>query len=244
MSRRLPFWLLLAVGLAAPAAAGPPFDTDDPAPTPPGQWELYAGGTFDALGASRDGEYVFEANYGATPNLQLSVGLPYAFSRDRVEGRHAGRGDLELSVKYRFVSDDSRGLSVATFPAVTLPTGAARFTSNHAVITLPVWAQLDRKRWSLFGGGGVTFDPGPGQRNYAFAGIAGLYQASERLAIGAELTRQGSTAVDDRPSTGLGIGAIYQLKPPFALLARVGPTHEDGSHRLGFHGYAALGINF
>lgn len=245
MLRRSSILFLFAIaGLAAPAWAGPPFDTDDPAPTEPGHWELYAGGALDALGPSRDGEFAFEANYGAAPNLQLSLGLPYAFSRDPIEGTHSGRGDVELSVKYRFAADEKHGLSVATFPRITLPTGATRFTSDHVVTTLPVWAQLDRKRWTLFGGGGVTFNPGAGQRDYAFAGVAALYEASDQLSIGAELTREGSTAIDDRPSTGLGIGAIYQLKPPFSLLARAGPSHEDGSHRLGFHGYAALGINF
>ncbi len=107
----------------------------------------------------------------------------------------------------------------------------------------PVWAEKDWKRWSLFGGGGRALNPGAGNRDYWFAGLAATRALGERLSVGAEATRHGRDAVDTRVTTTLGVGATYKLHGPFALLASAGPSFagRDGEK---FHAYAALELAF
>lgn len=233
------------MGLLLPSAAraGPPFLTDDPEPTDTGHWELYAP-YFEAEGRGRDfeGSAGAELNYGAAPDLQLTVGLPLAFSHNAGGWRWAA-GDLELSAKYRFYHDEAAGLQIAVFPGLTLPTASRGMGAGRVTGLLPVWAQKDFGPWSLFGGGGYALNPGAGNRNYWTGGVALTRQLGQRLLLGIEVDRQGADQVGGRAATSLGIGAIYDLPGPFRLLASGGPVLEDGGGRA-FHSFIALGLDF
>ena len=79
MAYRLCIVVALALGLAAPAHAGPPYLTDDPEPPPYGHYEL----VFFTMGLETDGIAAgalpaMEFNYGGFPNTQLHVMLPLA----------------------------------------------------------------------------------------------------------------------------------------------------------------------
>ena len=233
------------VWLCVPAAAcaGPPFLTDDPEPTDTGHWEIYAP-EFEAegRGADFDGELGTEINYGAAPDLQLSIDLPAAYTHD-AGGWHWGAGDLEASVKYRFYANKAAGLQIAAYPAVTLPTASHGHGAGRVTAFVPVWAQEDMGPWSLFGGAGYAVNPGSGNRDYWRGGIAVTRQLGERVLFGVEADRQGPDTVGGRGSTSLGLGTIVDLKGPFRLLASGGPTWIDGGGS-GFHAYAALGLDF
>ncbi len=236
----------VAVMLLAPGAAlaGPPFLTDDPEPTDTGRWEIYAP-ELDAAGRGRDyeGGLGAELNYGAAPDLQLTLGLPAGYVHE-AGGFRAGPGDLELSAKYRFFHDEAAGLSIAAFPGVTLPTAGRGLGAGRITALLPVWVQKDAGPWSLFGGGGYAINPGPDARNYWTGGVAVSRQVTPRLLLGLEADRQGAETLDARSKTSLGLGAILQLKAPFRLLGSAGPTFVDGQGATGFHGFLALGIDF
>lgn len=240
--RPAPFALALLLVPAA-ASAGPPFLTDDPEPTDLGHWEIYAP-RFEAEGSGRDfaGDLGAEINYGAAPDLQVTVGLPTAYSHD-ARGWHWGAGDLEASVKYRFYDNEAAGLQVAAFPGVTLPTASHGMGAGRVTAFLPLWAEKDIGPWSVFGGGGYAVNPGSGNRDYWTGGIAATRQFGKGLLIGVEADRQGSDTLGGRASTSLGIGAIVDLKGPFRLLASGGPTWIDGG-TSGFHAFAALGLDF
>lgn len=232
--------------VAAPGIvlAGPPFLTDDPEPTDTGRWEIYAP-ALDAAGAGSeyDGSVGVELNYGAAPNLQLTLGLPAAFTHD-ASGSRIGRGDIRFSAKYRFFHDDAAGVSIATFPGITAPTGSRGLGASHATAFLPIWAQKDAGRWSLFGGGGYAINPGRGNRNYWTGGVALTRTFGERLLVGAEVDRQGAGVEHGSASTSLGVGAIVQLRHPYRLLFSGGPSFSDAGGSPGYHAYAALGLNF
>jgi hypothetical protein len=236
--------ILATMLLPGVALAGPPFLTDDPEPTDTGHWEIYAPlAEASERGSDHEGSLGVELNYGAAPNLQLTVGLPVAYVHDS-SGFRWGRGDLELSAKYRFYHDEARGLSIAIFPGITLPTARRGLGNSKATAFLPIWAQLDKGAWSLFGGGGYALNPGPGNRDYWTGGVAVTRQLSKALLLGLEADRQGPDSIGGRASTSLGAGAILRLKPPFRLLASGGPTFEDGAPSPGFHAFAALGLDF
>jgi hypothetical protein len=238
----------LALGLAllvvpATANAGPPFLTDDPEPTDVKHWELYAP-LFEAEGSGRDfeGSFGTEINYGAAPDVQLTLGLPTAVSHD-ASGWRWGSGDIEASVKYRFYHDEAAGVQIAAFPGMTLPTASHGLGAGKVTAFLPVWAQKDSGAWSVFGGGGYAVNAGSGNRDYWTGGIALTRQLTERILVGAEVDRQGPDTVGGRSSTKLGLGGIVDLKGPLRLLASGGPTFVDGGDS-GFHAFVAVGLDF
>lgn len=235
---------LAALAAPAPAFAGPPFLTDDPEPTETGHWEIYAPyGEASGLGRDYAGSFGAELNYGAFRNVQLTLGLPMGFAHD-ASGGQVGGGDLEMSVKYRFYHNEAAGIQIAAFPGITLPTARAGLGNGKVTALLPVWAQKDAGRWSVFGGGGYAINPGPGNRNFWTGGIAVTRQVSKRLLIGVEADRQGSDEIGGRGATSLGAGAIIKLPGHFRLLASGGPTFTGGTRHAGFHCFAALGIDF
>ena len=223
------------------ATAGPPFLTDDPEPTETGHWEIYAP-ALDASGKGRDydGALGVELNYGAAPDVQVTIGLPAAYVHD-ADGVTSGRGDLELSVKYRFFHDEATGVSFAAFPGVTLPIASPGLGAGRVTALLPIWVQKDAGPWSLFGGGGYAINPGSGNRDYWTGGLAVSRQVTEALLLGAEIDRQGADTIDGHASTSLGLGAILQLTGPFRLLGAAGPTYVGDE---GAPGFLALGLDF
>ncbi len=235
---------LIALLVPASLWAGPPFMTDDPEPTDTGQWEIYAplieG---EGIGKNIQGSIATEINYGAAPGVQITVGLPVAYSHDH-GGMKWGAGDAAVSVKYRFYHDEQAGLSIAAFPGMTLPTATNSMGNGKVTALLPIWAQKDFGPWSVFGGGGYAINPGPGNRNYWSGGIAVSRQVSPKLLIGIEADRQGADSVDGSASTSLGLGVIYHLKRPFRLLASGGPTFDDSGGAARFHAFMALGMDF
>lgn len=238
--------LIALSSLLAPtvAWAGPPFLTDDPEPTGTGHWEIY-GPLIEGEGRGVDyeGSVGAEINYGAAPGVQITVGLPIAYSHDGA-GMKWGAGDVTVSVKYRFYHDEDAGFQIAAFPGLTLPTASNGMGSGRVTALLPVWVQKDTGPWSLFGGGGYAINPGYGNRNYWTGGIAVSRQVTSKVLIGVEADRHGADTVGGKGSTSLGIGAIYQMKAPFRLLASGGPTFEDGGGGAGFHAFLALGLDF
>lgn len=233
---------LSLIAASGAAWAGPPYVTDDPQPTDFHHWEIYAFGAAEGAHRSWDGAAGLDLNYGAVPGVQLTATLPVDLVHDA--GRtstHAG--DVEIGVKYRFLHREAAGVDVAIFPRVILPTAGHRFGTGRTQVLLPVWAEKDSGPWSLFGGGGYTINPGAGNRDFWQGGIALTRTVSDRLSIGGEATLDGPDAAGAHATAGLGIGGVYQLGGPFALLVSGERTHEHHGPN-GWRGYAALGIDF
>lgn len=233
---------LTIAAAAAPAIAGPPYMTDDPAPTDTGHWEIYAFSAADGHGRSFADESGFDLNYGPVSDVQLTATIPLGFAHDPTSGWQEGTGDLELGVKYRLFNDERSGLSAAIFPRAILPTSTLAGT-ERARLLLPVWLQKNfGGGTSLFGGGGYEINPGTRNRGFWQAGAALTHDFSDNVSAGFELAHQTATTLDETPQTSAGIGTVVHLTGPYSLLASAGPTWAD--HRTGYHAYAALGLNF
>jgi hypothetical protein len=207
---------------AAPAVAGPPYLTDDPEPTDTGHWENYLFVSGARTPGVTSGQAGFQFNYGGAPNLQLSVLLPlnYQFDHSSV----IGRGDVQLSAKYRFIRQSRFAPDVAVFPDVVLPTAARAFAPVRTSLLLPVWAQKDFGPWSAFGGAGYDLNPGPGNRNFTVAGWAVTRSLGKRLNLGLELFHQTATTVGGKALSIAAAGAIWKFAPHWALMASGGPA--------------------
>jgi hypothetical protein len=212
--------LLLAIAPGA-AQAGPPYLTDDPEPVELHHWEAYLA-SLATFGA--DGFFgpvpLLEANYGAAPNLQLHVVLPFALSAGGGGPSQYGIGDLELGAKYRFVDEEQAGVQVGVFPIVTLPTGSSSrgLGEGAATALLPVWLQKGFGPWTTYGGGGYRIRPGPDGWYLGWV----LQRRFGPVAVGAEVFHQTDSAQTLAGAGGFTVGVVADLSEHHHLLASFG----------------------
>ncbi len=219
-----------AVILALPmvALAGPPYLTDDPQPTDTGHWEVYGFVSGSRSADGLDGETGLDINYGAAPDLQLTVVAPFGYSNPRgyaLNGIQAGGGVLEFAAKAKVLhqSDTSWLPDIAVFPRLFFPTNS-RFGPSRPNLWLPVWAEKDAGPWSVFGGGGYQINPGPDGRNFWQGGLAVSRAFGEKASVGAELWRQGDDSPTGGGFTAVNLGATWKLTKHWSVIGSAGPT--------------------
>lgn len=232
---------IAAALLVAPAVAGPPYVTDDPQPTDYGHYEIYAftAGTTTMDGSG--GQAGFDLNYGGAENLQLTVVVPFAYSRPRGRAAVTGFGDLELATKYKFLHQEVFGLDVAIFPRLFLPTNSnPALGSKHSSLFIPIFAQKDWGDWSVFGGFGCTINRGGDSHDFCQTGLVVERRIIPQLQLGAELYHQASDQKGGKNATGVGLGAIYDLTENYHLMAWAGPGIQNAGVTDQASWYAAL----
>jgi hypothetical protein len=226
---------------AEPAAAGPPYVTDDPQPTDFRHFEIYA---FTLGTTTRDGsagETGIDFNYGAAPDLQLTAVVPLGWS---TPDGGAGLGNIELAAKYKFLHQEDFGVDVAFFPRVFLPAGSADAGERHASLLLPLWIGHSWERWTTFGGGGCVINHGDGGHNFCQLGWAVTNQVTSDLQLGVEVYHATADTVGGRATTGIGAGVIYDLTENYHLLASIGPGIENAAQTNQRSWYVALLTTF
>lgn len=235
---------LISALLAGPAAAGPPYVSDDPEPTDTGHFEIYLfnNGTNTRSGTS--GETGIDFNYGAARDLQLTATLPAGYDDGLSGGTQVAPGNVEVAAKYRFLHQDTFGLDVSIFPRVFLPSGSATIGDNHVSLLLPVWVQKDfGKQWSAFGGGGCTFNE-VRAANFCQAGAVVTYQVLPRLQVGGELFHQTADSRGTPASTSVGIGWRYDVTDNYHLLGYVRRGIENADETDRYSWYASVLFTF
>ena len=237
--RRLPVILPLALA-AAPAAAGPPYVTDDPQPTDLGHYEVYFYTAGTVVPGTTAGAAGIDFNYGGVRDVQLTAVVPLAF--DTSPGRHLGPGNVELAVKDEVLHQKSAGIDLSLFPRVFVPSGGTRFGTGRVAVLLPLYAERDIGHWSLFGGGGWQFNPGG--RDFWSAGVAVSRALGERASVGGEVYHHGPDARDARSFTGIGLGATYRLSPHWSVIGSAGPGIENARQQGVVSGYLALKADY
>jgi hypothetical protein len=237
--------ILIAVVPISPGYAGPPFRTEDSEPVEYQHLEInnFSEGTQTAGGWEGILPGV-ELNYGALPDLQLRLIVPQNYSAP-VDGRTAfALGDLELGVKYRFITpgEDDWYPQVAVFPLIEMPSGNQKFEfgTGHTQVFLPLWLQKDFAPWTVYGGGGYWINPGVDNKNYSFFGAALWRAITEQFKVGVEVFHQTSSANDVKESTGFNVGATYDFAPNWRLLTSVGSGVQNQSETNRFSYYLGL----
>lgn len=225
------------ISLATPAWAGPPYVTDDPEPTDYQHFEIYffGAGTHTRDGSGGAGGIDF--NYGGLPDVQLTATLPVEYDSPNGRPTIGGLGNIELAVKYKFLHQDDVGLDVAVFPRVFLPSASSRVGDSHVSVLLPIWAEHDWDKWSVFGGGGCVFNS---EKNFCLEGVALTRQFLPNLQLGVEVYHQGADSVGGEATTGLGFGAKYDLNETLHVIASMGPGLQHAAETNRYSWYAAL----
>lgn len=191
-----------------------------------------------------EGETGIDFNYGGAENLQLTAVVPVAYEAPRHAGARGGIGNIELAAKYLFLRQDEFGWDVSVFPRVFLPSLSTHVGDHHASLLLPVWMGRDFGAWSTFGGGGCALNSGDGSKNYCLAGWALTRQVLPSLNIGAEIYHQTADTHGGKASTGLGVGATYDVSENYHLMASYGPGIQNAAETNRTSWYAALLMTF
>ena len=228
---------LAALILATPALAGPPYVTDDPEPTDLGHWENYTFVSGVHTPGDTAGQAGFDLNYGAFKDVQLTAVIPLDY-----DSRAAGTGNVELAIKYKVLhqSDGTLTPDVSVFPRLFAPLQNSRFGPDRAQVFLPVWAEKDWGKWSLFGGGGYQFNPGAGEKNYWQSGIALSRSIGERWSLGAEIYHDTPETPDGRDYTEINVGTTYKLSDHWTLMGAGGPGVQNARQNGLYDFYLAL----
>jgi hypothetical protein len=233
----------LASAGSLPALAGPPFQTDDPEPTPYRHYEIYANSQFAHDGGGMNLALPsIEVNYGLMPNVQFSFTVTRAGNREVGERWRAGFGDMDAGLKIRFVQETATMPQIAFYPSVSLPSGDANLGLGDGTpkLFLPLWAQKSVGKWTVFGGGGLWRNPGPGNRNYTFTGVAVERELSESLSFGAEIFHASASTLGGDAPTGFNVGMTKSLDEHHKVLFSVGRGLRGGNT---LSTYAAYELN-
>lgn len=225
------------------AQAGPPYQTDDPDPTPYRHWEAYVatqdvrgGGVLDGTGPQ------VEFNYGPLPGLQLHVLVPLSFVFP-ANGRAAyGLGDVEVGAKLRLVKEGRWRPMVGTFVQTEWPAGSAAdgLATPSLHVLIPLWFQKTLGAWSTDAGGGYLVDFDRQNGNYWSMGWLVQRRVSEHAAVGVELydtTAHGTTGA----SLLSNVGLVLDLSQHDHLLFSAGRSITGERTLQAYVGYQLTG---
>ena len=178
------------------AQAGPPYLTDDPDPVPRNHFEAYI---FELSDGTKAGTALmgpsYEMNYGAAPNLQLHLVVPFVTSFTPGSPATHGLGDIELGAKYKLLDEKKYIPEIGVFPFIELPTGNADkgLGVGKTWYRVPIWVSKHlNDNWSLYGGGGEMFIRQDGYQDSAFSALLVQRKFGKKLVLGTEIYGHGA----------------------------------------------------
>lgn len=222
----LPLLALTAVSLRAQGS--PPFFTDDTATVSKRQWELDVGFSTER---SRAGDRSWSAPsvdlaFGLTACIELDYGTSWVGFRPVDESAKTGLGNSVAGVKWRFVEDESFGLSVSVNPQVEFNNLASSYrrglVEQGTEYVLPVQVAKDFGDYSTAINVGRTFHSrDPRETDGWMAGFAVGRKVAENLHAGAELYGEATRRLE-RGWLVFNLGACYEVNDELAFSASVG----------------------
>jgi hypothetical protein len=233
------FFLLISSEFAV---AGPPFVTDDPEPPPPGGWEINVPFVIERTpGKTEMDAPLFDINYGL-PNVQLKLEFPIKMAQEDGVGTDAGPGDLLIGVKWRFWNDEKSQFQIGTYPQLLVPTGnhARGLGQGRPAFVLPLVAQKNWDKWTLYGEAGYWWQTGAETRDYFFAGAVLGREINDHLALGAELFGNTPTERATRSDVAFNFGGTWKLKRHLNLLFAAGRDIAGDTTAMGYIGLQIL----
>jgi hypothetical protein len=222
--------------------AGPPFVTDDPEPPPPGGWEINVPFIVERTpGTTEMDAPLFDLNYGL-PNLQLKLEIPVAVVDRDDSGTVAGPGDLLLGVKWRVFNDERAQVQLSVYPQLLVPTGDASrgLGEGRAAFVLPLLAQRNWDKWTIYGNVGFWWQSAHESRNYFYAGAVIEREITDRLELGLELFGNSPKERGAQSDVGFNIGGTLKLRDHLNLLFSGGRDITGATTAMGYVGLQIL----
>jgi hypothetical protein len=215
------------------AIAGPPYDTDDPAPVGLRNWKLYLSSHSSYNRTLAEGTLPhFEVNYGIAENVQLHLMAPLAFNSEYQGINNYGIGDIEVGVKYRFIKETKYIPQIGIFPLCKIPTGnSTKELGNGKVqFLLPVWLQKSfGDKWQTYGGYGYWINPGKGNKNWSFLGWQVQYQVVKKVSIGLEIYHTTADTKEGKSDTRFNLGTVIDVNSQNHILISAGRSFNNST---------------
>lgn len=218
--------LIILIVTSELAFAGPPFVTDDPEPVAENTWEVNYGISKTWLNGSTSASLpAIDINYGYSENIQLHAQPRYSYQTEG-RGKYSSFDNTEIGVKYRFIHQEQNDVEfmLGIYPMLQLPTGDKKIgeASGETQAFLPIWAQLNTEKWTLYGGTGYRVNNYTFSKNSWFLGVTALYEIDPNLKIGGELYRETASTQGGKYSSGFNIGGIYNISKAYGFLFSTG----------------------
>jgi len=189
-----------------------------------------------------------EVDYGVLSNLEATILIPLGLSQVSGVGTNVGFGDVELSLKYRFIEEDSWGWrpAVAFAPQINLPSGseARGLGAGRTTGFIPIWASKDINQWTVFGGGGLNINTGPDQKNWWFSGVGVLRELDPNWTVGGELYYSSPDATGVKHTMGFNLGFIYNINDIYHVLLSAGRNLINARDTNQFSTYIGMQFTF
>jgi hypothetical protein len=238
MMKRVAVFCVLALS-SSQAFAGAPFLNEDPVPVDHGRSEFYVFSTFDGTTDGSDANLpAFEYSYGVLPEIQLTIGVPFARAAPDGGPTEWGLGDVAIVVKYRLVDETDTSPQIAVAPTVFLPAGDSHkgLGNGKTWWRLPVCLQKSWGEWTTYGGGGYVINPADGETSHAFGGWLLQKDLDEKWMLGGEIFARGKDTVGGRATTLLNFGGAFRFSPDFRLLFSAGHSISGETHATAYLG--------
>src|SRR5262245_51617386 len=144
----------LAVCGAPRLEAGPPILSDDPETPGDKHWEVNVSGraTWSRSVLSTEAP-LLDVNYGLGERWQLKFEIPFVVEHERGEDSSSGVGDATFGVKWRFLDQVERGLSMSVYPQLKVESlasfGRLGNEDREPALALPLQVAYDLERWNI-----------------------------------------------------------------------------------------------
>lgn len=229
---------LILLIITSTAFPGPPFNTDDPEPVPYRHWEFYLSSINSFQHNLATGTLPhFELNYGLVPNLQFHAQIPMNYTLINGKDFDYGTINTELGFKYRFYNNEESNLQIATYPMIEIPTFKnENLGSSQVQLLLPIWIQKSWNKFTSYAGSGYNFNPGPGNKNWIFAGWQVQYECSKTCTIGTELIYKSPAIINSNAFYGLNFGGFVNLNENIHLLYSLGHSLANENITIAYLG--------
>jgi hypothetical protein len=228
------------------AQGGPPVITDDPGTPGNHHWEINVGFTQENdSGATNFATPILDINYGAGDHTQINFQIPYAMQNTNND-LNAGLGNSQFGVKWRFLDEDSHGLSVSTYPHIIWnnPSNSVRrgLVDNGWQVFLPLECSRQFGKFEINGEAGYNIQ----QRlpNEIWLGLVTGYQVSSRVELLGELHSIGTAHFAENESI-FDLGGRIKLTKLNTLLFAAGRSLPGSTaSQPGFFMYAGIQFTF
>jgi hypothetical protein len=104
--------------------------------------------------------------------------------------------------------------------------------------------QTDIDKWTIYGGMGYRINPGAGNKDSIFVGVATLYKVSPKFQLGGEVFHESPNSEGGLDTTGFNLGGIYNLFKDNSILLSVGKGLKNASSTNQLSAYLALQVLF
>ncbi|MBI4584350.1 MAG: hypothetical protein HY717_10050 [Planctomycetes bacterium] len=235
IERNATLFLASLAWLASPPLAGqggPPLITDDTGTPGDGVWEI----NLAAAAVKRQALWELEApladfNYGVGESVQLKLEVPWVTVHRDGEGTKNGLGNTVLGVKWRFLDEESHGVSTSIYPQVEFnsPTSSAErgVVEEGMELFLPLQLQRSFGSFSLNPEVGFALIE-KGEEEWVFGLAAGYEAIAETFEILGEVhvVAESDFGADELV---FNFGLRWRFWDPLALIFSAGRSLRDSA---------------